>query len=96
MSGKLVVVSNRGPYVIRGRTKERAVGGLVTAMEPVVRASRGTWVAWGGREGGEGEFSGDGSGYSWREVPLSREEITGYYLGFANRVLWPLCHCLID
>ena len=96
MPGKLVVVSNRGPYVIRGRNKERAVGGLVTAVEPVVRATKGTWVAWGGREGGSGEFSGDGAGYSWREVPLSREEIHGYYYGFANRVLWPLCHCLVE
>ncbi len=100
----LFVVSNREPYMHlrRGRDVEVIVpaGGLVTALEPVLRACGGTWIAHGA---GDADFEvTDGKGrlqvppgdprYTLRRVPLSKEEEQGYYYGFSNEGLWPLCH----
>ncbi len=102
--GRLFVVSNREPYshVRRGKSIEISVppSGLVTALEPVLRACDGTWVAHGS---GDADLETvdrhdrlmvppDDPRYTLRRVWLSKEEEAGYYYGFANEGLWPLCH----
>jgi trehalose 6-phosphate synthase len=103
-SSRIFVLSNREPYmhVLQGRETvcEVPPSGLVTAIEPVLRACDGVWVAHGsGSEDGQyvDEFDhirvppGDPR-YTLRRVWLSSEEEAGYYDGFANEGLWPLCH----
>jgi len=102
--GRLFVVSNREPYIHshRGRSVEvsEPASGLVTAIEPVLRACGGTWVAHGS---GDADLEmvdahdrlvvpPDDPHYTLRRVWLSKEEEQGYYYGFANEGLWPLCH----
>ena len=103
-SGKLFVVSNREPYmhVRRGGETECVVppSGLVTAIEPVLHACDGTWIAHG--SGSEDaafvdahdrlRVPPDEPRYTLRRVWLSPEEEAGYYEGFSNEGLWPLCH----
>jgi trehalose-6-phosphate synthase len=100
----LFVVSNREPYmhVHRGKGVEAIVpaSGLVTALEPILRACAGTWVAHGAGdadreaadERGRLRVPPDEPQYALRRVWLSKEEEEGYYYGFANEGLWPLCH----
>jgi trehalose-6-phosphate synthase len=102
--GALFVVSNREPYEHVHQDNSTKVvipaSGLVTAMEPVLLACGGTWIAEG--SGDADRENSDGHGrlrvppeepkYSLRRVFLSQEEEQGYYLGFANEGLWPLCH----
>jgi trehalose 6-phosphate synthase len=102
--GRLFVVSNREPYmhVRRGKSIEVNVpaSGLVTAIEPVLRACGGTWVAHGSADGDMEAVDGhdrlqvppDDPRYTLRRVWLTKEEEEGYYYGFANEGLWPLCH----
>ncbi len=95
--GQLLVVSNREPYM-----HELIVpaGGLVTALDPVLQACGGVWVAHGSGEAdrrmsdakGRLAVPPDEPTYTLRRVWLSREEEQGYYYGFANEGLWPLCH----
>src|SRR5438128_1434229 len=95
------VVSNREPvsHVRDGRVvrEQEPASGLVTALEPIMQACGGVWVAHGSgnadREVGEriGLPSADPT-YTLRRVWLSDEEEAGYYYGFANEGLWPLCH----
>ena len=105
LKGKpLFVVSNREPYMhVRGdRGIDLVVpaSGLVTALEPVLVASDGTWVAHGsGNADRETVDSSDRlrvppdlPSYTLRRVWLTEEEVQGYYEGFANEGLWPLCH----
>jgi trehalose-6-phosphate synthase len=100
----LFVVSNREPYthLHKGKTVEVVVpaSGLVTALEPVLYACGGTWVAHGSGDAdletadAQGRLSvpPDDPHYTLRRVWLSKEEEQGYYYGFANEGLWPLCH----
>ena len=102
--GQLFIVSNREPYmhIRRGKNVEVKVppSGLVTALEPVLRACGGTWVAHGS---GDADLEAvdarsrlavppDDPRYKLRRVWLTKEEEQGYYYGFANEGLWPLCH----
>jgi alpha,alpha-trehalose-phosphate synthase [UDP-forming] len=103
-AGRIFVVSNREPYMHVRQGKETVCvvppSGLVTAVEPVLRACDGVWVALG--SGGEDRFNvdehdrlrvpPDDPRYTLRRVWLSPEEESGYYDGFANEGLWPLCH----
>jgi trehalose 6-phosphate synthase len=103
-SGRLFVVSNREPYmhVRRGAETECVVppSGLVTAIEPVLQACDGTWIAHG--SGSEDaafvdahdrlRVPPDEPRYTLRRVWLSPEEEAGYYEGFSNEGIWPLCH----
>jgi trehalose-6-phosphate synthase len=101
---RLIVVSNREPYehVRRGRSIEAVVpaSGVVTALEPVLVACDGTWVAHGSGDAdrevvdarGRVRVPPDRGRYTLRRVWLTREEEEGYYFGFANEGLWPLCH----
>ncbi len=101
----VVIIANREPY-LHERTADGGVvvrhpaSGLVTALEPVMRACSGTWIAHGSgsadRETADSEGRlrvppGEGS-YALRRVWLTAEEEQGYYYGFSNEGLWPLCH----
>jgi trehalose 6-phosphate synthase len=100
----LFVISNREPYIHsrQGGTITVTVpaSGLVTALEPILRACHGTWVAQGSgnadRETVDShdrlQVPPDDPRYTLRRVWLSAEEEEGYYYGFANEGLWPLCH----
>lgn len=100
----LVLVSNREPYLHRhrGRRVECIVpaGGVVTACEPVMRACGGVWVAHGAGdadwetadERGRLRVPPESPSYVLRRVALTKEEESGYYYGFSNEGLWPLCH----
>jgi trehalose 6-phosphate synthase len=102
--GRLFVVSNREPYmhVRRGREVACVVppSGLVTALEPVLRACDGVWVASGSGDADStvvDEFDRlrvppDEPRYTLRRVWLTEEEEERYYEGFSNEGLWPLCH----
>ena len=101
---RLFVVSNREPYshIHQGKAIEVMVpaSGLVTALEPVLRASDGTWVAHGSGDADRETVDRydrlrvppDDGKYTLRRVWLTKEEEDGYYYGFANEGLWPLCH----
>lgn len=109
---EMIVVSNREPYIHRrqadGSIKvDRPASGLVTAVEPVMRACSGTWIAHGSGSADADvvdaksriqvppPLNEDGPAqgvYTLRRVWLSAEEERGYYFGFANEGLWPLCH----
>jgi trehalose-6-phosphate synthase len=102
--GRLFVVSNREPYIHQrnGKSIEVVVppSGLVTALEPVLEACDGTWIAQGSGDADTEVVDArdrlrvppDDPRYTLRRVWLSKEEEEGYYYGFANEGLWPLCH----
>lgn len=100
-SPRLIVVSNRLPASrvgsgagagAGGGTKWQAgAGGLVTALEPVVRRTKGTWIGWSG-SAGRAAASANFNGLAMRPIGLSEREIAAYYNGFCNRTIWPLFH----
>jgi trehalose 6-phosphate synthase len=101
---RLFVLSNREPvsHVWRDGTvaAQTPASGVVTAMEPVMRATGGVWVAHASGDAdreaadsrGRLDLPADDPRYTLRRVWLSKEEEEGYYFGFANEGLWPLCH----
>jgi trehalose 6-phosphate synthase len=94
-----VVVSNRLPVdrVIAPdgtATWKPSPGGLVTALEPIMRSNDGAWVGWGGQPDLEFEPF-DNDGIRIVAVPLSATDIENYYEGFSNDTLWPLYHDVI-
>ncbi|MEQ8160899.1 MAG: trehalose-6-phosphate synthase, partial [Smithellaceae bacterium] len=101
---QILVVSNREPYIHVKKGKEIEVqqpaSGLVTAVEPVMRACSGTWISHGsGTADREVVDANDRvrvpperPEYTLKRIWLSAEEENGYYYGFANEGLWPLCH----
>jgi trehalose 6-phosphate synthase len=105
-SKPLFVVSNREPYIHVFNEKDKSVdiivpaSGVVTALEPVLIACDGTWIAHGSgsadREAVDAQdrlrVPPDHPTYTLRRVWLSTEEEKGYYAGFSNEGLWPLCH----
>lgn len=102
---RIVIVSNREPYLHQRRPGgeievQHPASGLVTALEPVMRACSGIWVAHGSGSADRETVDrydrvsvppGEES-YQIRRVWLSEEEEEGYYYGFSNEGLWPLCH----
>ncbi|HYL93280.1 MAG TPA: trehalose-6-phosphate synthase [Alphaproteobacteria bacterium] len=101
---RLFVISNREPYshVRQGKTVHAVVpaSGLVTALEPVLCAADGKWIAHGNGEADRETVDANDClrvppndpKYTLRRVWLSKDEEEGYYYGFANEGLWPLCH----
>lgn len=101
---QLFVVSNREPYshVRQGKTVQAIVpaSGLVTALQPVLCACDGTWVAHGSGDADREMVDAhdrlrvppEEPKYTLRRVWLTKEEEEGYYYGFANEGIWPLCH----
>src|SRR5688572_19985498 len=101
---QVVVVSNREPYIhIRrsgGIEVRRPASGLVTALEPIMRTCSGTWIAHGSGSADRDvvdrhdriSVPPEEPSYQLRRVWLTEAEEAGYYYGFANEGLWPLCH----
>jgi len=102
---EVLIVSNREPYIhVRRKDNvieiQRPASGLVTALEPVMRACSGTWIAHGGGSADRDTVDRqdhvmvppEKPSYRIRRVWLSKEEEQGYYYGLANEGLWPLCH----
>ncbi len=103
---RLLVVSNRAPVEAAPGGEEygfrRTVGGLATALDVTLRERPGLWIAWAGTAGDE-VLSPEQTAlpYPIHTVHLSEREVDNYYGGFANQVLWPLCHifpslCVFD
>ncbi len=99
-----VIVSNRQPYVhfvVEDEVRwTRTLGGLSTALDPVMRAVGGVWVAHGAGEAdaevtderGQIRVPPDDPSYTLQRVWLTKQEENGYYYGASNQALWPLCH----
>jgi len=104
LGDEIIVVSNREPFIhVRaedGIRVQRPASGLVTALEPVMRACSGTWIAHGSGNADRATVDANDRirvppekpSYTLRRVWLTPEEEKGYYYGFANEGLWPLCH----
>ena len=94
-----VVVANRLPIDMErlpdgSTTWKRSPGGLVTALEPLLRKQRGAWIGWPGIVDGPQEpITKDG--LQLCPVRLSAEDVSEYYEGFSNATLWPLYHDVI-
>jgi trehalose 6-phosphate synthase len=96
----VVVVANRLPVDQvtdpDGTTRwQRSPGGLVTALEPFVAGRGGAWVGWSG-SAGEAPEPFESGGMQLMPVPLSEEEVDGYYEGMSNASLWPLYHDVVE
>src|SRR6266480_4365604 len=105
---EVIVVSNREPYIHMRREGRPAIqvwrpaSGVVTALEPIMRACSGTWIAHGSGTADRDVVDArdrvvvppppEAAAYQLRRVWLTEEEETGYYYGFANEGIWPLCH----
>lgn len=99
-----IVVSNRQPYVHvvkKGKIEcQRGAGGVITALDPIMQTCQGTWVAYGNGEAdrkvagekGKIQVPPDNPSYTLKRVWLTKEEENGYYYGYSNEALWPLCH----
>jgi alpha,alpha-trehalose-phosphate synthase [UDP-forming] len=100
----LIIVSNRQPYqhqLVDGQIRQVIpAGGLTAALDPIMQACGGTWVAHGGGTGDRMVLESgnrvmvptDDPSYALRLLWLTEEEERGYYYGFSNQALWPLCH----
>ncbi len=104
----LIIVSNREPYIhkkigLRIRV-EKPTGGLTSAMDDVLKATGGIWVAWGSGSGDRKVVDNknrimvppENPSYTLKRVWLSPSEVDNYYHGYSNQVLWPLCHITLD
>ena len=105
---RIIVIANREPYIhenMAGQTTVlRPASGLVSALEPFLREHGGIWIAHGSGSAdannsnrlsevcGELHVPPERPKYKLRRVWLTKEEEQGYYYGFANEGLWPLCH----
>jgi trehalose 6-phosphate synthase len=101
---EVIVVSNRQPYIHNasgnGIVVQRPASGLVSALEPIMRACGGTWIAHGSGSADRDTVDEhdrirvpeSSPAYVLRRIWISEEEQDGYYYGFANEGLWPLCH----
>ena len=99
-----LVASNREPYIHTMSGDEiicnRPVSGLTQALDPVMRASKGSWIAYGSGDADKKVVDShdrvavppEKPEYTLRRVWLTQEEVEGFYLGFSNEALWPLCH----
>ena len=98
-TSQLVIVANRLPVdrveLPDGSTGwKRSPGGLVSALDPVMRSNDGVWIGWSGSTETDLEpFEDDG--LSLVPVPLTTEEIEGFYEGMSNATLWPIYHDVV-
>jgi trehalose 6-phosphate synthase/phosphatase len=104
-SAQVIIVSNREPYIHNFDADHRPVmqvpaSGMVTALEPVMRACSGVWVAHGAGSADREtvdrydqiQVPPDDPAYTLRRVWLTDAQEQGYYYGFSNEGIWPLCH----
>jgi trehalose 6-phosphate synthase len=101
---EVIIISNREPYIHNktdgGIELQTPASGLVSALEPVMRACGGTWIAHGSGTADRDTVDPDdrldvppsAPAYKLRRVWITDEEQDGYYYGLANEGLWPLCH----
>jgi trehalose 6-phosphate synthase len=101
---EVIIISNREPYIHNknhdGIVLQTPASGLVSALEPVMRACGGTWIAHGSGTADRETVDDDDRidvppatpAYRLRRIWVTEEEQDGYYYGFANEGLWPLCH----
>jgi len=101
---KLFLISNREPYMHMKDGRNiiciTPAGGLVTALDPVMRICDGLWLAHGSGEADREVVDSSDKlrvppeepAYTLKRVWLTKEEENGYYYGFSNEGLWPLCH----
>jgi len=102
---RLILVSNRLPVTVHLEHGEvsvdRSSGGLVAGLRGPHERSDGIWIGWPGDVSGLSDVQGRALGARLAElrcvpVPLTAAEVTHYYDGFANTVLWPLFHYMLD
>ena len=103
-----IVVSNRQPYIHvfkKGKIEcQRGAGGVITALDPVMQACDGIWIAYGNGDAdrkvtdsqGRIRVSPENPKYTLKRVWLTKEEENGYYYGYSNEALWPLCHAVFQ
>ena len=101
---QFILVSNREPYmhIYRGGEVEviMPASGMAIALDSLMQTTGGTWVAAGSGEADQEAVAGQDAimvppknpKYKLRRLWLTREEEKGYYYGFSNEALWPLCH----
>jgi trehalose 6-phosphate synthase len=101
---RLIVVANREPYLHRYRNGGiecvPTVSGMVSALDPILRATDGVWIGHGSGDAdrrtadarGRVRVPPDNPGYTLRRLWLTKEQEEGYYNGLSNMGLWPLCH----
>ncbi|MEJ2745755.1 MAG: trehalose-6-phosphate synthase, partial [bacterium] len=99
---------NRQPYVHvhqKGQIAcRRGAGGVITALDPVMKACGGMWVAFGNGDAdrkvsdqdGKIRVPPDNPEYTLKRVWLTKDEEVGYYYGYSNESLWPLCHTVFN
>jgi len=95
---RLVVISNRVPLPDKSGTAP--AGGLAVALQAALEERGGVWMGWSGKTTSSREKAGiniqEHGKITYALVDLSRKDVDEYYAGFANRVLWPLCHYRLD
>jgi trehalose 6-phosphate synthase/phosphatase len=103
---RFVVASNREPYehywddTADNVAVRRPAGGLVAALDPLMQAVGGTWIAWGSGDRDRDAVDDhdrvrvppEEPAYSLHRLWLSQQDIHQYYFGYSNQFLWPLCH----
>jgi trehalose 6-phosphate synthase len=96
--GRLIVVSNRVPLPDKSGTAP--AGGLAVALQSALEKRGGVWLGWSGKSTGEGEAgplqSHTVGNIDYALTDLTARDVEEYYQGFANRVLWPICHYRLD
>ncbi|MEN8211324.1 MAG: trehalose-6-phosphate synthase, partial [Thermodesulfobacteriota bacterium] len=104
----IIIVSNRLPLIFKKTENDKVkvkqgVGGLVTAMAPVLQNRSGIWIGWPGNvqesdidDNMLQTIQSTVSGYLVKPVMLNLYELKNFYEGFSNSILWPLCHGFID
>ncbi len=95
--GRLIIVANRAPVRKEEGTWHPSIGGLATALLPILEAHGGVWVSM--QEEGAPErqaWPEEEPRFSIRRVPITEQERTNYYEGMANSVLWPVSHYLLQ
>ncbi len=101
LEGRLINVSNRLPVEIKMRAGHPRMtassGGLASALDSIWRNQHGVWIGWAGGvdsslDAGLLAKAARGRSHSFQSVNLSREEVTKFYSGFANEIIWPLFH----
>ncbi len=103
---KLIIVANREPYIHRYHEDQieciKPASGMVTALDPIVKACGGIWVGHGSGNADRATVDEkdhvrvppDNPSYTLRRVWLTKEQEASYYYGLSNQGLWPLCHCV--
>lgn len=101
LDGRLINVSNRLPVEIKSRggvpRLNSSAGGLASALDSIWQQQHGMWIGWAGPVSLEEaapllQRAARGRAYSYRAVPLSQQEVSKFYAGFANEIIWPLFH----